>query len=233
MPSTIHLADSLVALELEPVRAASRIADLGAGAGFPGLPLAIALPHADVALIESNGRKCAFLERAIEAAGVANARPVDARAEDWSDGIGRCDLVTARALAAPAVIAEYAAPLLRIGGVVVAWRGRREAEAEEAGALAAAELGLRVEEPVRVRPYAGAEHRHLHLMIKLAETPPRFPRRAGMALKRPLGGREHPTALVASLELDGDRLRDRKPEGRRRQDDHRGQPRGLCRRGRL
>jgi 16S rRNA (guanine527-N7)-methyltransferase len=185
----VHLADSLVALELEPVRAASQIADLGAGAGFPGLPLAIALPHADVALIESNGRKCAFLERAIEAAGVANARPVDARAEEWSDGIGRCDLVTARALAAPAVIAEYAAPLLRIGGVVVAWRGRREPDAEGAGALAAAELGLRVEEPVRVRPYAGAEHRYLHLMTKQTETPPRFPRRAGMALKRPLGQR--------------------------------------------
>jgi 16S rRNA (guanine527-N7)-methyltransferase len=185
----VHLADSLVALDLVPVRTASRIADLGAGAGFPGLPLAIALPDAEVALIESNGRKCAFLERAVEAAGIANAFPVHARAEEWPDGIGRCDLVTVRALAAPAVVAEYAAPLLRIGGVLVAWRGRREPEAEGAGVRAAAELGLRVDRPVRVHPYAGAEHRFLHPMTKLAETPARFPRRAGVALKRPLGER--------------------------------------------
>jgi 16S rRNA (guanine527-N7)-methyltransferase len=185
----VHLADSLVALELVPVRTASRIADLGAGAGFPGLPLAIALPHAEVALIESNGRKCAFLARAVEAAGIANAHPVHARAEEWADGIGGCDVVTVRALSAPAVLAEYAAPLLRIGGVMVAWRGQREPEAEEAGVRAAAELGLRVDEPVRVRPYAGAEHRYLHPMTKLAETPARFPRRPGRALKRPLGER--------------------------------------------
>lgn len=185
----VHLADSLVALELAPVQTASQIADLGAGAGFPGLPLAIALPGAEVALIESNGRKCAFLLRAVEAAGLGNAHVVHARAEEWADGIGHCDLVTARALAPPAVIAEYAAPLLRIGGVVVAWRGRREPEAEEAGSRAAAELGLRVEEPIRVHPYAGAKHRHLHLMTKLTETPARFPRRAGMAPKRPLGER--------------------------------------------
>lgn len=185
----VHLADSLVALELAPVRTAAQIADLGAGAGFPGLPLAIALPHADVALVESNGRKWAFLKRAVEAAEIGNAHVVHARAEEWADGIGRCDLVTARALAAPAVIAEYAAPLLRIGGVVVAWRGRRDPQAEAAGARAATELGLRIEVPVRVRPYAGAEHRYLHVMTKLTETPPRFPRRAGMALKRPLGER--------------------------------------------
>ena len=185
----VHLADSLVALELAPVRTGARIADLGAGAGFPGLPLAIALPHAEVALVESNGRKCGFLERAVEVAEIGNAHVVHARAEEWADGIGRCDLVTARALAAPAVIAEYAAPLLRIGGVVVAWRGRRDPHAEAAGARAAAELGLEVEEVARVRPYAGAEHRYLHVMTKVTETPPRFPRRSGMALKRPLGER--------------------------------------------
>ena len=185
----VHLADSLVGLELAPIRTAARIADLGAGAGFPGLPLAIALPHAEVALVESNGRKCAFLERAVDAAEITNAHVVHARAEEWEDGIGRCDLVTARALAAPAVVVEYAAPLLRIGGVVVVWRGRRDPQAETAGARAAAELGLQVDGPVRVRPYAGAEHRYLHVMTKLAPTPPGFPRRAGMALKRPLGER--------------------------------------------
>jgi 16S rRNA (guanine527-N7)-methyltransferase len=185
----VHLADSLTGLELDVIRGARRIADLGAGAGFPGLPLAIALPEAEVSLIESNGRKCMFLKRAVDAGAARNASVVNVRAEDWVEGLGRCDIVTARALASPAVVAEYAAPLLRVGGTLVAWRGRRDAAAERCGERAAAELGLRVEPPARVHPYAGAEHRYLHLMTKIEETPGRFPRRPGVALKRPLGRR--------------------------------------------
>ncbi len=133
-----HLADSLVALELQEVRAASRVADLGAGAGLPGLPLAIALPAARVTLVESNGRKCDFLRRAVTACGLDNVDVVAARAEAWEPGIGRCDLVTARALAPLPVVAEYAAPLLAVGGALVAWRGRRDPSDEAAGARAAA-----------------------------------------------------------------------------------------------
>jgi 16S rRNA (guanine527-N7)-methyltransferase len=182
-----HIADSLVALELPMVRRATMVADLGAGAGFPGLPLAIALPAASVRLLESNGRKCAFIDRAIEASGIPNATALHARAEAWPDGLGSCDLVTARALAPLAVIAEYAAPLLTEGGSVVAWRGRRDPGDEASAARAAAELGLEVAQPVHVEPYPGALHRHLHVMIKVAPTPGRFPRRPGMARKRPLG----------------------------------------------
>jgi 16S rRNA (guanine527-N7)-methyltransferase len=183
-----HLADSLVALELAEVRAAAAIADLGAGAGFPGLPLAIALPDAQVRLVESNGRKCAFIAGAIEASELPNATPVHARAEAWHEGLGACDLVTARALAPLAVVAEYAAPLLTVGGALVAWRGRRDPADEAGGARAAAELGLEFGPVIRVQPYPGALHRHLHVIHKVAPTPDRFPRRPGMARKRPLGG---------------------------------------------
>jgi 16S rRNA (guanine527-N7)-methyltransferase len=183
-----HLADSLVALELSAVREASRVADLGAGAGLPGLPLAIALPAAAVALVESNGRKCEFLERARQACQAINATPVHVRAEAWAEGREDCDLVTARALAPLSVVAEYAAPLLRLGGALVAWRGRRDARDEESGARAAAELGLEVRAPHAVTPYPGALHRHLHVLVKVKPTPDRFPRRPGMARKRPLGG---------------------------------------------
>ena len=183
----VHLADSLVALELGPVRTAAKIADLGAGAGFPGLALAIALPQASVALVESSARKSGFIERAIAHCGLANAVAVHARAESWPEGIGSFDLVAARALAPLAVVAEYAAPLLRLGGALIVWRGRRDAEDERAGAAAAAELGLEVAQPVQVSPYREAEHRHLHLMLKVRETPDRFPRRPGMARKRPHG----------------------------------------------
>ncbi len=123
-----HLADSLVALELAEVRAATMIADLGAGAGLPGVPLAIALPAADVCLVESNGRKCRFIARVVEACGLTNATVVNARAEQWPDGLGRFDLVTARALAPLPVVAEYGAPLLRMGGMLLVWRGRRDVD---------------------------------------------------------------------------------------------------------
>jgi 16S rRNA (guanine527-N7)-methyltransferase len=181
-----HVADSLVALELSPVRAARRIADLGAGAGWPGLALAAALPDARVALVESAVRRCRYLMRAADAGALANVEVVHARAEDWPAGIGAHDLVTARALAALPVLCEYAAPLLADGGVLVAWKGLVEPAEAEAGGSAAAIVGL---EPVEIRavdPYPEAERRTLHVFRKVAPTPERFPRRPGMATKRPL-----------------------------------------------
>jgi 16S rRNA (guanine527-N7)-methyltransferase len=182
-----HLADSLVALELPAVRAARHIADMGSGAGFPGLPLAIALPDAQVSLVESNGRKCAFIDRAVAACGVDNAVVVYSRAEQWSEGREACDLVVARALAPLAVVAEYAAPLLTVGGTLVVWRGGRDPEEEARADRAAAILGLEPDLPVAVHPFPGARQRHLHPMTKIRETSSRFPRRPGMAVKRPLG----------------------------------------------
>jgi 16S rRNA (guanine527-N7)-methyltransferase len=183
----VHVADSLVALQLPELRAAGRIADLGAGGGFPGLALAVALPAADVTLVESVGRKCDFMTRAAAEAELTNARAVHARAEQWAEGIGENDVVVARALAPLAAIAEYAAPLLRDGGTVIAYKARRDREEEDAGALAADELGLSVGAVIAVDPYPGAGERHLHVFTKTGPTPNRFPRRAGMARKRPLG----------------------------------------------
>jgi 16S rRNA (guanine527-N7)-methyltransferase len=182
-----HLADSLVALELCEVSTASMVADLGSGAGLPGVPLAIALPTAAIYLVESNGRKSEFIAKTVELCGLTNATVVNARAEAWPDGLGRFDLVTARALAPLAVVAEYGAPLLALGGTLLVWRGRRDVDDEASGRLAAGELGLEMAEPIPVDPYPGAAHRHLQPMVKRAATPDRFPRRPGVARKRPLG----------------------------------------------
>jgi 16S rRNA (guanine527-N7)-methyltransferase len=162
------------------------IADLGAGAGLPGLVLAAVLPCARVFLIESVRRKCEFLRRAVGAMGLENVEVVWSRAEGWRDGVGSCDAVCARALAALPVLCEYAAPLLRDRGVLVAWKGAvDDVEAADAAA-AAAHLGLAIE-PVRaVVPFAGSVRRSLHVIRKIAPTPPDFPRRPGMATKRPL-----------------------------------------------
>jgi 16S rRNA (guanine527-N7)-methyltransferase len=185
----VHVADSLAALELPEVRAASRLADIGAGAGFPGLALAAALPGAQVDLIESGRRKCEVIGRLAEAAGIeARARAIPARAEEWaaSDGRGAYDVVMARALAPLVVICEYASPLLRIGGTLVAWKGARDAAEEEAGARAATQLGLAASEVVTTAPYTGSRNRHLHVYSKVSETPARYPRRPGVASKKPI-----------------------------------------------
>ncbi len=182
-----HLADALVALDLPAVRSAEAIADLGAGAGVPGIPLAVSLPDARVVLLEGNGRKCQFMQAVADELGLANVEVVHGRAETWTEGRGQLEVVTARALAPLDVVAEYAAPLLKLGGVLVAWRGQRDPEDEANGSRAAAILGLTVEEPLQVEPYRGALNRHLHVMVKTDPTPERFPRRDGVARKRPLG----------------------------------------------
>jgi 16S rRNA (guanine527-N7)-methyltransferase len=186
------VADSLSAMELEELRDARRIADLGSGAGFPGLVLAVALPEAQVDLVESQGRKTAVIDRLIQAADVTNARSVTARAEEWArnapplGGREAYDVVTARAVAPLAVLVEYAAPLLREGGVLIAWKGARDAAEEAAASEAAGRLGLRVRGVVRAEPFVGARNRHLHVLVKVAATPDGFPRRTGVARKRPL-----------------------------------------------
>lgn len=184
-----HLADSLVALEIPELAGARRLADLGAGAGLPGLCLAVVWPETEVLLVESNARKCRFIEQTIAALELPNAEVVNARAEAWAAGIDTCDVVTARALTRLDVVAEYATPLLTPRGTLGVWRGRRDRAEEAALTRAADVLGLEVLEPRAVTPYPGAMHRHLHLMVKGDPTPPQFPRRPGMAQKRPLGGR--------------------------------------------
>ncbi len=155
--------------------------------------LAIALPRAKVDLIESSGRKTAVIDRLVQATVLPNARSVTARVEDWPRvppalGGGReaYDAVTARAVGSLAVLVEYAAPLLREEGVLVAWKGARDSAEEAAGAAAARKVGMAVKEVIRVQPYETSENRHLHVFRKIAPTPEAFPRRVGMARKRPL-----------------------------------------------
>ncbi|MCW3015594.1 MAG: methyltransferase GidB [Solirubrobacterales bacterium] len=182
----LHVADAFDGLELEPVRRATTIADVGAGAGFPGLVLATCLPDSTVSLVEAGGRKCEFIGRLIEGAAIPNAIPVHARAEAWPAGLGRHDLVTARALGPLTALVEYAAPLLADDGHLVAWKGARDVDEEADGAAAAEATGMELVQVHHVSPRPGADQHHLHVFRKVAPTPPRYPRREGMARKRPI-----------------------------------------------
>jgi 16S rRNA (guanine527-N7)-methyltransferase len=182
-----HLADSLSGLEVEGLRMGGRVADLGSGAGLPGFVLAIALPDAEVRLVESQAGKCAYMASMAAKLELGNIRIVCSRAEEWREGGEDHDVVVSRALASQQVVLEYAAPLLEEGGLLVEWRGKRQPTEEAAAERAADELGLRLLEVRRVEPFRGALDRHLHVFEKVAATPGRFPRRAGLARKRPLG----------------------------------------------
>lgn len=183
-----HIADSWVALELPMVRGARRAADLGTGAGIPALPLLVACDAMEMALVESVGRRTVFLERALQECDLSDrGRVVVARAEGWPEGIGAHDLITSRALATLDVVFEYCAPLLEMGGYAVAWKGALSPEELAGGERAAEILGLEIEEIRQVEPFVGARDRRLVVARKVAETPAKFPRREGMAKKRPLG----------------------------------------------
>ena len=182
-----HLADSLAGLILAEVAGARASVDIGSGVGFPGLALAIARPDMSVTLVESERRKADWLRRASVA--IPNVRVVSDRSEHLAAAERESfPLATMRALGPLAVALELAAPLVAVGGSVVAWRGDlAEPAAEAAGMRAARELGLEPCPPVASRAFPGARRR-LQAFTKVAPTPSRYPRRPGRAAKRPLGG---------------------------------------------
>jgi 16S rRNA (guanine527-N7)-methyltransferase len=146
------------------------IVDVGSGNGSPGIVLAASLPDREVTLLDSNGRKAAFLERA--ASDFRNVRVARGRAEEQETD--RFGVAVAKALAPPAVALEWVLPLVREGGAAVLWLG----PAEDLGVLS------RVSEQLGG---AALEHRNgLTVAPKIAPTPAGFPRRPGVARKRPL-----------------------------------------------
>ncbi len=183
----VHVEDSLTGLDL--VGSPRRLADVGAGAGFPGLVLAAVLPDTQVDLIESVARKAEFIERAISVADLKNARALAVRSEEWAAGEGAeaYDVVTARAVGRLATLAELASPLLVPGGRLIAWKGRRDPDEEAELERASERLAMEPEEIVDAADAAGFEHRHLHVVVKSGPTPQGLPRRAGIAKKRPYG----------------------------------------------
>ncbi len=177
-----HFYDSLLALPYVPQSA--RCVDVGTGAGFPGLPILIARPDVNMTLLDSLQKRLAFLEALLFELGLS-ARLVHARAEDAGRDANlreSFDVAFSRAVASLPVLAELTVPLLKVGGVSVAYKG--DAADEIAAAASAARL-LHVRlETVDVTGDYGA--RSLVLMRKTAKTPAAYPRKAGAPAKNPL-----------------------------------------------
>ena len=190
----VHIADALAGLPA--VGEPGSIADLGSGAGLPGLVLADALPATRVTCVEASRRKADWIAATAARCGLDNVEAAWSRAEEWT---GRVDVVVARALAALPVLCEYAAPLLLEGGRAVFWKGAVPPAEEADGRHAAEVLGLSDPEVLAVTPFPGSERRTLWVFRRVGAVPPGYPRRAGIALKRPLtAGRSRPNPAVPS-----------------------------------
>lgn len=184
----VHFRDSLGLLHIPEVCNSRAAIDIGSGAGFPGLPLALARPDMQVTLLESSRKKCDFLAEAVALLGLKNVSIICSRSETagrsrWRDSF---DLALARALGPLPVAIEYSLPLVKNGGHAVLQRGARQAGDETAAAAAASQVGGALDRVEPVTPYPGAKNLHVWVFKKTAATPEKFPRRPGLAKKRPL-----------------------------------------------
>lgn len=180
-----HIADACAGVP--ELAGATSIVDVGSGGGLPGIPLALALPDCTVHLVESLGWKAAFLRETLTTLGCEDRVTVHChRAEDAVEAVGResIEVGVARAVAAPVIIAEYLSPFVAVGGRIAAWSTRTVA-AEPFPVAAEASLGLG---PLRVVDAPSALRADGVLLVwdKVASCDPRFPRRTGVARKRPL-----------------------------------------------
>lgn len=182
----LHLLDSLAALPLIP-HSSELALDLGSGGGVPGILLAIARPSVHWTLVDSVRKKAVALRSFVEALGLVNVEVRAERAEALGRGPSResFDLVTARACAALPVLVEYALPLLRVGGSLLAWKGPISVDELASGSVASATLGGSApEERPTGLPVLG-DHRFV-LIDKLRPTETRWPRRPGEPARRPI-----------------------------------------------
>ena len=179
----LHLLDSLSLLTLEDLRG-KKLIDVGCGAGFPGVPVKIACPETQVTLLDSLGKRMAWLERILPELGVS-ANCVTARAEEY---VTTCreqyDIATSRAVARLNILLELTAPYVKVGGKILAMKGTaaREELAEAQNAIK--KLGLKVES-VTEFPVDGTAHTVIVLQ-KVAPTPSQYPRRFAKIKQFPL-----------------------------------------------
>ena len=184
-----HFLDSLSCSLAWKEQIPRRLIDVGTGAGFPGIVLKVLYPNLKLTLVESVGKKATFCKHVVESLGLENVEILAERAED----VGRnpahrekYDWAVARAVAALPVLVEYLLPLVKVGGGVLAQKGESGPAEAQVSANALKLLGGRLRQLVKVELPGVADERFLVLIDKSAATPSAYPRKAGLAAKKPL-----------------------------------------------
>ena len=184
-----HFMDSLTVLKTGLVPEDAQWIDVGTGAGFPGLPLALARQDIRMTLMDAQQKRLNFLQAVIEETGISNARIVHMRAEEGArnqEFREKFDIASARAVAPLNTLTEYLLPFVRIGGAALCWKGPALREELEAGRRAAHLLGGKLEMLAECR-IAGRNWEHMILPIRKTEkTAAAYPRKAGMPKAKPL-----------------------------------------------
>jgi 16S rRNA (guanine527-N7)-methyltransferase len=184
-----HFLDSLSIVQAVPMKAGLRVVDVGTGAGFPGLPLAMIYPDIHVVLMEATGKKINFLDHMAQTLGLKNVETLKARAEDaghMPEHRARYDLVLARAVARLPSLLEYLLPLASVGGVCIAMKGKTAREEAEDSAKALSILGGRLRAIQQIQLPGVEDEHHLVIVEKTAVTPAAYPRKPGIPTQKPL-----------------------------------------------
>lgn len=184
-----HFLDSLTLTKTLELHPGLRIIDVGSGAGFPGLPLQIVYPQFDMTLLEATGKKVSFLQHMIDTLNLPNVRALKGRAEE----IGQTpahrasyDVAVARAVARLPILLEYLMPLVQVGGVCIAMKGKTAHSEVESSRHALSTLGGRLDR-IEAFQLPGVEETHYLVMVeKIAPTPAQYPRRSGLPSQHPL-----------------------------------------------
>lgn len=182
-----HLIDSVLCYNFPEYRNAASIIDVGTGAGFPGIPLAILNPDKEFLLADSLNKKIKIIDELAKELSISNVNPVHGRAEEMARNKvyrQQFDLSVSRAVANMSALCEYCLPFIRIGGYFLAYKGPDAEKEVESAKTAISLLGGRLD---RIEPVAldGFDH-HIVVIQKIKETPANFPRKAGTPTKEPI-----------------------------------------------
>lgn len=184
-----HFYDSISLSFYVPMEEIATLADIGSGAGFPGIPLKICFPHIKLTIIDSLNKRINFLQNVADKLQLKDVDLLHGRAEDLArqDTLrDSFDLVTARAVARMAVLNEFCLPFAKIGGVFAAMKGSNTEEEVNEAARSLSELkGKVLSNPQFTLPMENSE-RHIVIVRKTAATPKKYPRKAGTPLKSPI-----------------------------------------------
>ncbi len=183
-----HFLDSITLCLSEKLTEGCSLIDIGAGAGFPSVPVKIVRDDINLTMLDSLNKRINFLNTVVEKIGLKNAKAIHFRAEEGGKNKElreKFDVATARAVADLAVLAEYAIPFVKIGGYFVAMKGNTPEEEINGAKKAIKEMGGQIEEVKEVVLPSGINH-CLVIIKKVAQTPSKYPRKAGKPSKEPI-----------------------------------------------